>query len=131
VRPVAVRTRRNRLGPASVSPWTSNETITGEATLTLTDGTATIYGSGTGLLAFGFQEVGGERTMGPARNLDCVPHPLVADRPMASAITNSGGFSEDQPDADFYRGSRGRHDRPSVQPVVQAARDHVASPSCR
>jgi len=83
---------------------TSNEAITGEATLALTDGTATtIYGSGTGLLAFGFQEVGGARTMGPAWTLDCRSHPLAADQPMVSAITKSGGYSEEQPDAAFYR----------------------------
>lgn len=41
--------------------------------------------------------------MEPVWTADCAKHSLAADRPMVSAITKSGGWSDDQPDAQFYR----------------------------
>ena len=34
---------------------------------------------------------------------DCAIHVLATDRPILSPITKSGGYSDDQPDAPFYR----------------------------
>ncbi|HET9519915.1 MAG TPA: hypothetical protein VFO73_02595 [Candidatus Limnocylindrales bacterium] len=84
--------------------WTEADSITGEATLALVDGTARpIWGSGHGVIGFAFKEVGGTREMGPAWNLDCGKHSLMPDQPLVSAMVKSGGFGNDEPDAAFYR----------------------------
>lgn len=84
--------------------WGSNEAIEGEAQLALTVGTEVqVFGS-SGLLAFEFREVGGDRHMEPVWNLNCARYSLAADRPMVSKITKSGAWSDDEPDSDFYRG---------------------------
>jgi hypothetical protein len=62
-----------------------------------------LRGSGSGLIAFEFTEVGGSRDMGPERTLDCAPYRLDPDHAITSAITKSGGYSETGPDADFLR----------------------------
>jgi hypothetical protein len=84
--------------------WASTEAIEGEARLILTEGVGTrLSGSGSGLLGFGFREVGGDRKMGPAWRADCVPHDISTDDPLTSAITKSGGWSGEDPNAVFYR----------------------------
>jgi hypothetical protein len=84
--------------------WSSEEAITGKAVLSLTEGRATaISGPGRGLLAFAFREVGGTHEMGPGWTMDCASHPLAAGQPIESGITKSGGFTDEQPDAGFYR----------------------------
>jgi hypothetical protein len=84
--------------------WSVGESIEGQSQLSLSAGApVTIVGSGGGVLGFGFAEVGGRRQMGPAWTADCANHPLAADRPIVSPITKSGGYSDDQPDAAFYR----------------------------
>jgi hypothetical protein len=50
-----------------------------------------------------FQEVGGHREIGPAWDTVCASARLAADSPITRPIRKSGGYSNDQPDADFYR----------------------------
>ncbi len=85
--------------------WAASDAISGTATLALTSGERVVLsGSGAGPIGFGFTEVGGDRQMGPAWTADCALHPLSVAAPIVSAITKSGGWSDDQPDAAFYRG---------------------------
>jgi hypothetical protein len=84
--------------------WSAGESIEGQSQLSLVGGErVTIVGSGAGVLGFGFAEVGGHRQMGPAWRADCAIHVVAADRPIVSPIRKSGGYSDDQPDAAFYR----------------------------
>jgi hypothetical protein len=84
--------------------WRADEAIDGLATLSLLEGTGMdIGGSGGGLLGFGIDEVNGSRHMGPAWRLDCHTYRLIRDHPMTSPINKSGGFSADEPNANFYR----------------------------
>ena len=84
--------------------WRSGESIEGEARLSLSDGPAeTLYGSGTGMLAFSFREVTGTRSVVPAVTADCAPHPIAPDAPIVTPIVKSGGWAEGEPNADFVR----------------------------
>ena len=40
---------------------------------------------------------------GPAWRADCAPHDISTDHPLTSAITKSGGWSGEEPNAAFYR----------------------------
>ncbi len=85
--------------------WATSESLTGQAQLALTQGaSAALSGSGSGPLGFAFAEVGGTRQMGPGWTADCAQHSLSADAPISSGFRKSGGWSDDQPDAAFYRG---------------------------
>ena len=79
--------------------------IEGVATLRLLEsGPGALSGSGSGLLGFSFHEVGGEgRSLDPAFTADCAPHRISIDKPIVSPIVRSGGYSGDEPDADFKR----------------------------
>lgn len=84
--------------------WSSGESIEGQSQLSLLAGApVTLGGSGSGVLGFGFAEVGGRRQMGPAMTADCRSYRIAADEPIVSPIAKSGGFSTDGPDAAFYR----------------------------
>lgn len=83
--------------------WRAGEPIAGRAWLTVAGGSAELYGSGSGLLAFDFREVDGSRRMEAAWTDDCQPYRLEAGSPLSSGITKSGGFGGDDPNAAFYR----------------------------
>ena len=84
--------------------WKAGDAFDGVATLALVNGGGVdLGGSGGGLLAFAFLEVNGTRHVDPAWTADCASYRLEPGKPMTSAIKKSGGFSADQPDADFYR----------------------------
>jgi hypothetical protein len=84
--------------------WHSGEAIVGEARLSLIRGAkAQLSGSGTGLVAFRFRDLSGNRLVEPAWTADCKHYLLAAGDPIDSEITKSGGWSEDEPNADFYR----------------------------
>lgn len=55
------------------------------------------------VVGFEFAEVGGDRLMGSFMTADCRPYTLSAVQPAVTAITKSGGWSEDDPHAAFYR----------------------------
>lgn len=82
----------------------ASEPVTGEAVLTTTDGLdADISGSGGGVFGFSYREIGGTRSMGYAMTADCAPHTIPAEGGLRSGLEPSGAWSEDDPDADFYR----------------------------
>ena len=82
----------------------ASEPITGEAVLTTLDGSgADIAGSGGGVIGFSFSEIGGTRSMGVAMTSDCSPHTIPAGGGLRTSLRPSGGWSEDDPNAAFYR----------------------------
>ena len=83
--------------------WTAGESITGQARLSVAKGSGTIYGAAGGPLNFGYKELTGHREMGPASDAACAPHALSVEAPIVVALGKSGGWSDDQPDAAFYR----------------------------
>jgi hypothetical protein len=84
--------------------WASGESITGEAALALLEGDPAELGvAGNGPIEFMFQEVGGRREIGPAWDTVCASAGLASDSPITRPIRKSGGYANDQPDADFYR----------------------------
>lgn len=84
--------------------WSTDEGIQGEATLALTDGGLVELGvAGNGPIEFIFKEVDGDRNIGPAWDTACASAQLGADSPIVRSIRKSGGYSDDQPDAAFYR----------------------------
>jgi hypothetical protein len=92
------------------------EAIEGRATLGVAGGDPVAFGSsGGGPFVFDFAEVDGRRRVGGAMTADCAPYRLEPGRPMTSAITKSGGFSDDDPDAAFYRAFL--HDTPVSLPA--------------
>jgi hypothetical protein len=84
--------------------WAAGEQITGQASLVLTQGDAVdLGGSGGGVIAFSYAEIGGRRRLDPIWTADCAPHLLTAQKPFTEPLAKSGGFSNDDPDAEFYR----------------------------
>ncbi|CAN5795639.1 hypothetical protein BH24CHL6_BH24CHL6_06510 [soil metagenome] len=93
--------------------WRAGDSVEGQATLELLEGDSAVFsGSGGGPLGFEFVEIDGRRRMSPVWTGDCAVHQLDAASPLVSPITKSGGFSADDPDAQFYRDF---FDRPDVQ----------------
>jgi hypothetical protein len=84
--------------------YRAGEPIEGRATLAAIGGAPVAFGSsGGGPFVFNFTELTGRRDVGGAMTADCAPYLLEPGSPMTSAITKSGGFSSDDPDAPFYR----------------------------
>jgi len=84
--------------------WKAGDVVEGFATLALVDGVGVdLSGSGGGLFGFDFAEVNGTRHVAPVSTADCGPYRLELGKPMMSAIRKSGGISDDDPNADFYR----------------------------
>ncbi len=83
--------------------WNVGDPISGTAILSLTDSQPrTVYGSGE-LIAFTFDEVGGNRRAGPLWDLSCSTHPLDPASPTSIDLYKSGSSDTSQPDADFLR----------------------------
>jgi hypothetical protein len=84
--------------------WSADEAIEGEAVLALIDDELAELGvAGNGPIEFIFKEVGGSREIGPAWDTVCDSARLAAASPIVRSIRKSGGYGDDQPDADFYR----------------------------
>ena len=64
---------------------------------------ATIWGSGSGPVSFGLEEVDGDIVIGGIQTLDCAPHDYAHLVPVATPYSKSGGFTEEDPNADFYK----------------------------
>lgn len=83
--------------------WTTMEAIDGAATLKLAqERVVELGGSGGGLVAFEFTQLGTTRRVEPVWTADCVSRQLRSGEPIVSAIHKSGGFSPEQEDAGFY-----------------------------
>lgn len=86
--------------------WKTSEAISGTAILDLGNGSGsptTIYGSGEGVIAFSYAEVGGNRKVDPVWTADCGPHPLDPATPITTDLSKSGAVLGNEPDADFLR----------------------------
>jgi hypothetical protein len=82
----------------------TTDAITGRAELAVTDGSEVRIGaSGAGPLAFTFSEVGGTRRMDAGWDSDCASFALGPGSTITSGLTKSGAWSEEDPDAAFYR----------------------------
>jgi hypothetical protein len=80
--------------------WRTSDPISGSGILSLLDGPpTTIYGSGHSLVAFSYDEVGGDRHSGYLSTADCVSYPLSVPDPINQPLAKSGGVSGDEPDA--------------------------------
>lgn len=83
--------------------WAVGEPIDGTASLSLEPGPdVQLSGSGSPI-AFSYAEVNGRRRIDPVFTADCAPHPLSAASPITTPLTNRGSWSDDMPDAEFYR----------------------------
>ena len=84
--------------------WRAGDAITGTATLSYAGpGPTTVYGSGGGVIAFSYAEVGGDRHVDPVWAADCGPHPLGPRAPITADLSKSGAVGGTEPDADFLR----------------------------
>ena len=63
---------------------------------------ATIWASGSGVVAFDLVEVGGRRRMGGAATSDCASYPYERGVRTAVPFAKSGGWTGEDPDAAFY-----------------------------
>ena len=87
------------------SHWDAEETILVRAVLRYIgpgDGTS-FFGSGSGPLFFDLTEIGGTRALGGGGTSDCKPYQIRADAPMVVSFGKAGGYSADDPNAEFYR----------------------------
>lgn len=81
----------------------SDQPITGEVQLAVLDGVPhKLAGSGGGLLAASFVEVGGTRRMEAGWTMDCASYDLRPGVPMADGLSKGGGWGADDPNAAFY-----------------------------
>ncbi len=88
--------------PATTVP--ASLPVAGEALLTTVDGrVASLAGSGSGLIGFTFEEIGGTRMMGGMMTSDCHPYTIAAGDEYRISLRPSAAWSEDDPNADFYR----------------------------
>lgn len=84
--------------------WRASDAITGEATLSLIGSDGVDFGaSGSGPIAFAFDEVGGSRHVGWTLTADCRLYHLNAGQSISSPIKKSGEYSGDAPPSDFNR----------------------------
>jgi hypothetical protein len=67
------------------------------------DPRATIWGSGSGPVSFGLEQIDGDIELGALQTADCGPHEYARGVPVPIPFQKSGGFSADDPNADFYR----------------------------
>ena len=78
--------------------------VTTTLTWTGAPGGGKIWGSGSGPMTFGFQEIGGgRRAMGGVMTSDCGMKEFPAGQAVAIPLGKSGGWNGDDPNAAFYR----------------------------
>jgi hypothetical protein len=83
--------------------WKAGDAISGSADLGLTDGLPAKVAGASELIAFAFDQVGGNRHVAPSWLQSCVVYPLDPASPTNVALYKSGGFTGTEPDADFLR----------------------------
>ena len=64
---------------------------------------ASIWASGSGPVSFGIKQVDGDIVLDAVQTADCAQHDYTRGVPVAVPFRKSGGFSDDDPNADFYR----------------------------
>ena len=84
--------------------WSAGDAITGTATLSIADTSVpAVWGSGSGVLAFSYDQVDGSHHTGYGQTADCQAHPIGPAAPISHALARSGGFAGEDPDAAFLR----------------------------
>lgn len=83
--------------------WKVGDPISGSADLGLTDSLPAKVAGASELIAFAFDEVGGNRHVAPSWLESCVVYPLDPASPTNVALYKSGGFIGNEPDVDFLR----------------------------
>ena len=85
--------------------WQASDVITGEATLSIEGQPAVIGTSGSGVITFGFDEIGGQqRHFVGTETADCSSYRIAQDSPISSPIRKvGGGYPMDAPPSDFNR----------------------------
>jgi hypothetical protein len=82
--------------------WHAGEPIQVTATLAYDGpGSTTIWGAGSGPIAFGVREIGGTREMGALLTADCEAHE-IGPEPFVADYGKSGGWGPDDPNSAFY-----------------------------
>lgn len=64
---------------------------------------ASIWSSGSGPVFFALEQLDGPLEMGGGMNLDCSEHELRRGVPLRPPFSKSGGFTAEDPNAEFYR----------------------------
>ena len=84
--------------------WRASDPISGDAILSLrADQPTTIYGSGGGVIAFSYRQVGGTRDVEPVITADCGPHPLDPATPINEPLYRAGAVNDSDPNAAWLR----------------------------
>ena len=78
--------------------WRAGDLVTGSAALTNTS-RALVEAYGSGLVSFGFKEVGGTREFGNVIPASCGPHELTPGQPLVVKLSANGASSSDGSDA--------------------------------
>lgn len=83
----------------------ANQPIDASATLSYLGPEAGIdlVGSGSGLISFSARQLDGRLDITGGQTADCAPYRLDRARPMEVPYAKSGGWSNDDPDAAFYK----------------------------
>ena len=67
------------------------------------DPQASIWASGSGPVSFGITQIDGDIVLQAVQTADCAQHDYTRGVPVPVPFRKSGGFSADDPNADFYR----------------------------
>jgi hypothetical protein len=62
-----------------------------------------IWGSGGGPVSFGLEQVDGDIRLDAVQTADCAQHEYTRGVPVQTPFRKSGGYPDDDPNADFYR----------------------------
>ena len=82
----------------------TGDPIVGTATLATADGKGVdLAGSGSGLINFEYKALDGSHDVVPVLSADCKAYRLDDGKTMSTPLKKSGGYTETQPDAGFYR----------------------------
>jgi hypothetical protein len=82
----------------SRTDWRVGEAIHGTAILSTTGPTPVTIGGPSGIIGFGYQQVGGKRSFGPAFDAACAATTIDPATPVSVPLGKSGGYDPNKPD---------------------------------
>ena len=83
--------------------WKSDEPLTGTVTLSYAGPKATTLFGSAGLMNFQYTQVGGPHRTSPVSTSECGRYEIGPTTPMSTALSKSGGFTDEDPDAAWLR----------------------------
>jgi hypothetical protein len=106
--PIVLRSAANGFVLETTLPrltWRSDEAIQVATTLTYAgpDARTSVWGSGSGVVEFQLQELTGNRSVGAPMTADCHQWDYVRNVPLSIPYPKGAGWSEDDPNALFYK----------------------------